>query len=615
METQKKIDIIKELLKQRSFFYQDHSAEVVRTLRIALQGDGMDSKERKTLRVTMTDKELAEDDALIKHGVSKSGDMVDFFELSGGYTATKFNGSDENSFCFAFSPLGSVDPGIEEVKKGAFMLYRPIHKGRSNQSIKEELETVATDIKSLIDSGESPYGAALTITLKNNKKSCYKIFTILNEDVSAEFRDKNIDLSKYIRAKADRESAEAKIQNRIEPGPYEEDECTSAWQESTRQIEAIKVIRKIAQKDGWKVPLAFEIREKELIKVQAEVEELWNRKAKEEERRKEEVARKSREQIADSSERRSKSVQETSIDYADNQIGNKIRDIRQSIKGKISERNVMDAGEVAFESASEIVRKLAEYKEELEKSRGDCIRYYEKLKNDYNEYKRSNVKEEGVLADLIKRQDEILKNNEELKEKEKDIQNKTALAMRDFLASIRPMTEMPEREFRSSLTKNPTHKDAKILTRCAMFYPKEMAESMTEMPLTVARDRKRGYFDIMARKIVVHGDTDTCFHELGHYLERSCPIILKLEQSFYDRRTAGCKLESLRDITKNKSYDWSEKTRRDKFINVYMGKDYSGSSYEIVSMGFEMFYTRPNELIKDPDYFKFILGILTVVTP
>ena len=46
-----------------------------------------------------------------------------------------------------------------------------------------------------------------------------------------------------------------------------------------------------------------------------------------------------------------------------------------------------------------------------------------------------------------------------------------------------------------------------------------------------------------------------------------------------------------------------------------MGKDYSGSAYELVSMGFELFFTKPSVLMKDPDYFKFISGILAMVTP
>ena len=44
-----------------------------------------------------------------------------------------------------------------------------------------------------------------------------------------------------------------------------------------------------------------------------------------------------------------------------------------------------------------------------------------------------------------------------------------------------------------------------------------------------------------------------------------------------------------------------------------MGKDYGGSSYEIVSMGFEMAYTEPVELLKDKDMAELIFGILAIV--
>ena len=49
------------------------------------------------------------------------------------------------------------------------------------------------------------------------------------------------------------------------------------------------------------------------------------------------------------------------------------------------------------------------------------------------------------------------------------------------------------------------------------------------------------------------------------------------------------------------------------WLNKYMGKDYGGSAYEIVSMGFEMAYTDIKTLMQDEEFANFIFGILTLL--
>ena len=57
-------------------------------------------------------------------------------------------------------------------------------------------------------------------------------------------------------------------------------------------------------------------------------------------------------------------------------------------------------------------------------------------------------------------------------------------------------------------------------------------------------------------------------------------------------------------------------TRPDKFLDPYMGKDYSNragliSGTEILTKGFEMLYNNPEELAEgDPDMFDFLWRIL-----
>lgn len=122
----------------------------------------------------------------------------------------------------------------------------------------------------------------------------------------------------------------------------------------------------------------------------------------------------------------------------------------------------------------------------------------------------------------------------------------------------------------------------------------------------------RAYADPQWAEINITRDEDArvIIHEMAHILENRAGLLDKV-LAFYDRRTAGDKLEKLSDITGNKSYDASEKARRDKFISPYMGKDYGRASTEIVSMGLEYMYAEPARLAKeDPDYFDFIYDLV-----
>ena len=62
-----------------------------------------------------------------------------------------------------------------------------------------------------------------------------------------------------------------------------------------------------------------------------------------------------------------------------------------------------------------------------------------------------------------------------------------------------------------------------------------------------------------------------------------------------------------------KGYSKNELTRKDNFVHSYMGKDYGGHAYELVSMGFEMAYTNSAELLTDMDMAEWIFGMLVLL--
>jgi SPP1 gp7 family putative phage head morphogenesis protein len=102
--------------------------------------------------------------------------------------------------------------------------------------------------------------------------------------------------------------------------------------------------------------------------------------------------------------------------------------------------------------------------------------------------------------------------------------------------------------------------------------------------------------------------SSTMIHELGHFAEQKRPWIPNLEREFYNRRTAGEALEHM-----GPGYPTSEVARRDKFEEIYCGKDYGGSYFELVSMGIQSVF-RPGHngmnILNDEDFYDFILGIL-----
>lgn len=96
-------------------------------------------------------------------------------------------------------------------------------------------------------------------------------------------------------------------------------------------------------------------------------------------------------------------------------------------------------------------------------------------------------------------------------------------------------------------------------------------------------------------------------HELGHVLEHHNLEVHRKAVEFLSKRTAGEDAEWLGD-----HFDEREVTRRDKFIDPYMGKHYPGArATEIISMGLELLYSEPDRLAReDPEYFDFMIDLL-----
>jgi hypothetical protein len=152
----------------------------------------------------------------------------------------------------------------------------------------------------------------------------------------------------------------------------------------------------------------------------------------------------------------------------------------------------------------------------------------------------------------------------------------------------------------------------KVVKEAYDYYPNEWVDKSITKSTLSPKKVDRGFYSDARKEIAIsgwseNGYLETAIHELGHRFERAVPGIRDAEKLFYERRTAGDTLKWL-----GGRYDYSEKSRFDKFLNPYMGKDYGGSAYELVSMGFEYAYTNPTKLWEDEDFATWIYGILSL---
>lgn len=142
-------------------------------------------------------------------------------------------------------------------------------------------------------------------------------------------------------------------------------------------------------------------------------------------------------------------------------------------------------------------------------------------------------------------------------------------------------------------------------------------------------DRARGY--CRGQNIGVHElfDTRTYVHEMGHWLENTDPKVNQALKDFWWHRTKGEGKTKLNERFPGSNYKddefgyddqfgkyFSDEASEGKFRDAssyYVGKIYNNgfSGHEILSMGLEAMYVdAPGFCKKDPEFAKFILGIM-----
>ena len=246
---------------------------------------------------------------------------------------------------------------------------------------------------------------------------------------------------------------------------------------------------------------------------------------------------------------------------------------------------------------------VSKYKDKIEEQRlltNEIARYRKELGNAY--YREKNMIDAKKYGDLMK----------EASAKRRYSINQMKMGMRKDLyvdKALRP-DFIPDLRF-PDIGLEQKRKILKAFNECEKFLNKDM---VGRYELLVGKADSRAFYDM--KQTILLGRYEpyqsagvvnkTVIHEMGHYLEDASGKVHREIMEFYSKRTKGCPLEWL-----GSGYRTDELTRKDKFIDAYMGKDYKGEASEILSMGLQYFYDDPYKLaIKDPEYFNFIYKIV-----
>ncbi len=123
------------------------------------------------------------------------------------------------------------------------------------------------------------------------------------------------------------------------------------------------------------------------------------------------------------------------------------------------------------------------------------------------------------------------------------------------------------------------------------------------------------------------GNIATALHELLHRMQAADPKLDGLFQALHDRRTAGDKLQRLRDIYPQFNYRNDEVAREDHYIHAYFGKVYNQGALEVMTMAIDSVMARVDPLIpnseapfkdlleRDRELFDLVIGVLFYYAP
>ena len=319
---------------------------------------------------------------------------------------------------------------------------------------------------------------------------------------------------------------------------------------------------------------------------------------------------------------------------SENGIGNVSKPYTETINAyqKLVEQNgltteyVMDAGKALQDELNPAYEKAKIENEEAKKANQDAYEKYLEACNQYDKIANERYKNVDIMLDQ-----NYLDRLQKAEQKRTDARvalnstsealmaarfdgNKSAELLAEKLSKIRDIGYTNDIKFKQHLnnSRSPIRKNVEY---AYSKYPTSWVQKSMEAGWLKIGKTNRGYYEHLGGygELKISGMSEqsmnaTAFHELGHRFEYTIPGIRKQESQFYKKRTDGEESKWL-----GSGYGKREVTKKDDFIDAYMGKDYGDNTYELVSMGFEYAYTNPLELARDPDMQRWILGLLALV--
>lgn len=145
-------------------------------------------------------------------------------------------------------------------------------------------------------------------------------------------------------------------------------------------------------------------------------------------------------------------------------------------------------------------------------------------------------------------------------------------------------------------------------------------KTQADIPKYIQDDKAGKYNTIFSS-----GRATTAWHELGHFVETHSKDVERIEREFLTDRTKGEQVSCLYDIYNGYiPYGSREITKKDNFINPYIGKEYTQGT-EVLSVGLESLFEPEKGQLKsiskdgkdeyvkiseDKEYLNLILGLL-----
>lgn len=361
-------------------------------------------------------------------------------------------------------------------------------------------------------------------------------------------------------------------------------------------------------------------------------EEAKKRKAEEEKKKKLEEAEKRRAEIrkaylknkeankvvikGDAYSEKINSMRKADSDYSEQEYKDIGEETAKEVQKVLDEASKIDVN-AQVEKLEKVAILLKEKRDKISKELDDIRQelYGMDRYDDPEKYDALKNRQRQTMDEYNKAINDVVHIRSQIRSARAAAEASTVDAVRKVLARVRKTGGISSADMKAHIPGRSTVKQ--FIADAYDRYPSEWFARSSQRGQLTARKVDRGYYSDPDGMIAISGWGDagmleTAIHELGHRFEHTIPGIVEAEKAFYDRRTAGETSEQLRKITGSSGYKADEMTKKDNFLDPYIGKDYGRDIYEVVSMGFQYAFTNPKKLLQDRDYAQFILGLLTV---